>query len=77
VNRSTGEAAPLRVEWLDGGVAALADAELLTGPDAKAANTFERPDVVAAHRFEAVRVAGGVASLELPPLSLVALSLRV
>jgi alpha-N-arabinofuranosidase len=77
VNRSTSEAAPLRVEWLDGGVAALADAELLTGPDAKAANTFERPDVVAAHPFEAVRVAGGVASLELPPLSLVALSLRV
>jgi alpha-N-arabinofuranosidase len=77
VNRSTSEAAPLRVEWLGGAIAGLADAELLTGPDAKAANSFERPDLVAARAFDAVRVAGGAASLELPALSLAALSLRV
>jgi alpha-N-arabinofuranosidase len=77
VNRSTSEAAPLRVEWLGGAIAGLASAELLTGPDAKAANSFERPDVVAARSFDAVRVAGGAAALELPPLSLAALSLRV
>ena len=77
VNRSTSEAAPLRVEWLGAPVAGLADAELLTGPDAKAANSFEHPDVVVARPFDAVDRRDGAVQLELPPLSLVALSLRV
>jgi alpha-N-arabinofuranosidase len=77
VNRSPSEAAPLRVAWLGGALAGLADAELLTGPDAKAANSFERPDVVVARAFDAVRVRDGTAELALPPLSLLALSLRV
>ena len=77
VNRSTTESAPVRIERLDRPIQAVASAELLTGPDAKAANSFERPDVVTARPFEAARVRDGAASFDLPPLSLVVLSLSV
>lgn len=76
VNRSVDQVAPLRVERGDRPLAALASAELLTGPDAKAANSFEAQDVVSARPFDGVRVRDGVASCELPPLSFAALSLR-
>jgi len=76
VNRSTMEGAPLRVARLDRPIHSVASAELLTGSDAKAANSFERPDVVTPRPFGDVAVRDGAASFELPPLSLLALSLR-
>ena len=76
VNRSTTEGAPLRVARLDRPIQSVASAELLTGSDAKAANSFERPDVVTPRPFGDVAVRDGAASFELPPLSLLALSLR-
>jgi alpha-N-arabinofuranosidase len=76
VNRSPTEGAPLRIERSDRPLRSLGEAELLTGPDAGVANSFEAPDRVVARPFDGVRVREGVASLELPPLSLAALSLR-
>ena len=64
------EIADRPVEGLDG-------ADLLTGPDAKAANSFEQPEVVTSRPFAAVEIAEGVASVHLPPLSMVAMTLRL
>ena len=50
-------------------------AELLTGTDPTAANSFEAPDVVVPRPCEEVLVADGATGLELPPLSFTALSL--
>ncbi|MEP6896054.1 MAG: alpha-L-arabinofuranosidase C-terminal domain-containing protein, partial [Chloroflexota bacterium] len=46
VNRSPTESAPIRVQIADRSILSLEDAELLTGPDSKAANSFEQPDVI-------------------------------
>jgi alpha-N-arabinofuranosidase len=76
-NRSLDESAPVQVDLVDRAIAALESAELLTGPGAKAANSFERPNVVVSHPFVAVKIADGRAILELPPLSLAAMTFRL
>ncbi|MBM3359677.1 MAG: alpha-N-arabinofuranosidase [Betaproteobacteria bacterium] len=76
VNRSLTQAAPLRIERGDRPLGALASAELLTGPNAKAANSFECQDVIVARPYPDVRLRDGAATLELPPLSFAALTFR-
>ena len=51
-------------------------AEILTGPDSKAANTFETPNVVVSRPFDAVEE-GEQAHCTLPPLSFAALTLKL
>ncbi|MGC9348432.1 MAG: alpha-N-arabinofuranosidase [Anaerolineae bacterium] len=55
----------------------LESAELLTGPDPKAANAFEEPDVVQPVAFGDVTIASGKAEVTLPPLSVVAMTFTV
>ena len=74
VNRSLDETAPVRIELVDRPLTGLRSAELLSGPDAASANSFDQPDLVAAHPFSQVKFAAGAALVELPPLSLVALT---
>ena len=74
VNRSLDEAATVRIELADGEIAALESAEVLYGRDPKATNTFEQPDLVRSQLLEDVRVADGRAQVELPPLSVAAMS---
>jgi alpha-N-arabinofuranosidase len=76
-NRSLTEAAEVVVTMADRAIASLVEAEILTGPDAKAANSFEQPDRVAARAFTAVKIAGGKATITLPPLSVAALTLKM
>jgi alpha-N-arabinofuranosidase len=75
-NRSLDEKAEVRVELAGagGGLAALRDAELLSGPGAKAANSFEQQDVVRSQPFAGAAVRNGVATVELPPLSFAAVT---
>ncbi len=61
----------------DRSIAALVGAELLTGPGPKAANSFEQPDLVRPQPLEQVRLASGQAEIEMPPLSLVAMTFRL
>ena len=70
-------AAPVQVSLADRSIAGLVSAELLTGPNAQAANSYEQPDLVCARPFADVRIADGKASFELPPLSVAALTLRL
>jgi alpha-N-arabinofuranosidase len=77
VNRSLDEAARVQVELSDRDIAALDSAELLSGPGPKAANSFERPDLIKPRTFEEARVAAGRAEVELPPLSVAAMTFRL
>lgn len=50
-------------------------ADILTGPDAKAFNSFEDSDIIKAQPFEDIRVDDGRVRCKLPPLSFVAMTL--
>jgi len=76
-NRSPGEEAALTVEVSDGDVSAFESAELLTGADAKTANTFDKPELIKSVSFSDVVLRDGRAHLVLPPLSLVAMTLEL
>lgn len=77
INRSLTESAPVRVELGSRAIVGLESGEVLTGPDPQAANSFERPDVVKSCPFDEVRVVSGQVVTDLPPLSVVALTLRL
>jgi hypothetical protein len=53
------------------------DAEVLTGPHAKAANSFEKPDTIQSGVFSEVRLVAGCADFELPALSIAALTFQL
>jgi len=73
-NRSVDEPANVRIRVADGEITTLGSGEILTGPSAKSANSFAQPDVVKARAFADVSVVEGAASLELPPLSVAAMT---
>ncbi len=52
-------------------------ADLLTGPDAKAANTFETPNVIVPRPLDTVRVTPAEVHCTLPPLSFAALTVQL
>ncbi len=72
VNRSAGRAAPVVIDIADARIGSVQSAEILTGPGAKAANSFEQPDLVSAKSFDGFAVKAGKASVKLPPLSVAA-----
>ena len=76
-NRSPSDRAEVRVQLIDRPVVALADGEILTGPSAKAANSFEQPNVVESQPFAEVAIRDGSAAVMLPPLSLAAMTFTV
>jgi alpha-N-arabinofuranosidase len=76
-NRSTDQIAPLQVQLAGRALLGPISAEILTGPNAKAANTFEQPDQVVARPLQSVRLDGGQALVDLPPLSVAALTFHV
>jgi alpha-N-arabinofuranosidase len=75
-NRSVTDTATVDVHLTDGQIQSLESGELLTGPAAEAANTFEQPNLIQPRPFREVKFNNGVAIFDLPPLSLVALTLR-
>jgi alpha-N-arabinofuranosidase len=76
-NRSLEEPASVQVKLADRAIVGLDSADVLTGPDAKAANSFEQPDVVRPRSLADVKTAGGHAALALPPLSVTAVTFRL
>ena len=77
VNRSLGERQPVKLDLFGQHFAGLESAELLTGPGPFAMNTLEQPDLIASVPFSAVVVEPGQATLEMPPLSVMALTFSV
>jgi alpha-N-arabinofuranosidase len=76
-NRHLSETAQVHVNLTDCDILALDSAELLAGPDAKAANSFEQPGLVTSQPFAGVSIEQGKATLALPPLSVVATTFRI
>ncbi len=76
-NRALSEPATVRVAIADRAIRELESAEVLTGPDPKAVNSFEDPDVVQSQPLEDVTVASGKAEVVLPPFSVAAMTFRV
>jgi alpha-L-arabinofuranosidase len=76
-NRSQTESAPLIVDLVDRVIVSLAEGEILSGTDPKLVNTYEQPDAIQPQAFSAVTFEDGKAMLELPPLSVCALTLRL
>jgi alpha-N-arabinofuranosidase len=76
-NRSIDEAMEVQVNLVDKTIISMESAELLTGPNAKAENTFENPDVVISCSFEDVSIVNGRATYTLPPLSVAAITLNL
>jgi alpha-L-arabinofuranosidase len=74
VNRSQTTAVPTEVIWQSAAPKAIAAAYQLSGTDPKAANSFERPDVVVATSLPAMAVTGKKLSLVLPPMSFTVLA---
>ncbi len=77
INRSESERAPLAIRVLDKQLLSLESAELLTGPDPKAHNSFERPEVIRPVPLSDVEISDHIAALELPPLSLAAMTFKL
>ena len=73
-NRSLDELALVHIHLANHDLVSLESGELVTGPDAHAANSFECPDVIRSQPFTEVRVTEGRAAVELPPLSVAALT---
>jgi alpha-N-arabinofuranosidase len=75
-NRSLEQQAQVDVVVADRRVARVVDAELLSGPDPKAQNSYESPDVVRSKPFEGT-VGDGGAQFVLPPLAFLAATLEL
>ena len=76
-NRSLTEPAPVALAIADRAVTACEAAEILTGPEAKAANSFAEPELIKTREFTAVATEDGEVRCELPPLSFAALTVRL
>jgi alpha-N-arabinofuranosidase len=77
VNRSTRETAQVEIDHASGEITAVDSAEVVSGTDPKANNTYERPGVVRSAPLDTVKVADGKASIQLPPLSVAAVTFKV
>jgi alpha-N-arabinofuranosidase len=71
-NRHQTDTATVHIHLADGHISGLDSAEVLTGPDAQAANSYEQPDLIQTYSFDEVRVQNGRVTFELPPLSVFA-----
>jgi alpha-N-arabinofuranosidase len=76
-NRSLEESATVHLNLADRAIAALDSAEILTGPNPNAMNSFEQPDLIEARPFQAVEISAGSATINLPPLSVAALTFQL
>ncbi|HTL51767.1 MAG TPA: alpha-L-arabinofuranosidase C-terminal domain-containing protein, partial [Planctomycetota bacterium] len=62
------------VNLADGKLTGVASAEIVTGKDPKAANSYAKPDVITARKFNSIDLKNGQAIVTLPPLSFAAVS---
>jgi alpha-N-arabinofuranosidase len=74
VNRSAGEEAPVEISTAGVQLRSVLSAELITGPSAESCNTFEAPEVVRSRGFDGIVLRDGGAIMQLPALSVVAIT---
>jgi alpha-N-arabinofuranosidase len=76
-NRDPAGNASLKIMLADGRIERLESCELLSGPDAKAANSFDKPNVIRCEPFDDVGIRNGSALVTMPPLSVLAMTLGI
>jgi alpha-L-arabinofuranosidase len=76
-NRCLAEPSPVKVVVADRRIARAEEAEILTGPGAKAENTFDNPNVVCSAGLDGVAIENGSVRMVIPPLSFAALTLEL
>jgi alpha-N-arabinofuranosidase len=76
-NRNLDAAAAVTVAVADRRIVGHQEAELVTGPGAKAGNSFADPHVIRTTGLDGVTAEGGTARFSMPPLSFAALTLEL
>jgi len=74
VNRNLEAAARVEIHHPGGQLTGVESGEIVTGSDPDARNTFEQPNRITSQPFQALSIQEGVAQLEIPPISVVAVS---
>ena len=77
VNRSQTGNHTVTLELFGKDLTGLSSAEILTGPGPFAMNSLETPNVITSRPFGTVKIEAGKASIEMPPLALVAMTFKV
>lgn len=77
VNRNLTEPALIQLQLADRPILKLENADLLTGPEASAANSYEKPDIIKSHPWADASLIDGEAFFELPPLAVSASSWKL
>lgn len=77
VNRSQTESADVEIDLAGMTIQGVDSAEVLTGSDPKAVNTYEQPNTLVSRAFNGVEVRDGKAALRLPALSVTAVSFKI
>jgi alpha-N-arabinofuranosidase len=73
-NRSVDQPSELVIDLSDRPISNLTNGDLLTGPSAKSANSYEHPDLVRTVPISGVTIEDGKARVTLPPLSVAAMT---
>jgi alpha-N-arabinofuranosidase len=73
-NRSTDETATVEISNAGIPLESVQSAELVTGPSATTCNAFDQPSLISSQRFEAIKLEDGIATFQLPPYSIAAIS---
>ena len=74
INRNTDEAATIQIAPAGIQLKSIQSAELVTGPSADARNTIEQPNTICNQVFRDIQLDNGNAVVQLPPLSVAAIS---
>lgn len=74
INRNLVQPAPVEISLSDRQIVAFENGELLTGPEAKSANSFEQPDLIKSQPLTGTKISNGKAIFELPALSVAAMT---
>jgi alpha-L-arabinofuranosidase len=77
VNRSQDQFAPVEIHLAERQIVSQMDGDILTGPDAKTANSYAKPNLIVSKIWNETKISNGHAHLDLPPLSMAALTFKV
>jgi alpha-N-arabinofuranosidase len=77
VNRNTSETAEVEIDHAGGKIESVKSAEVISGSDPNASNTFENPTTICSGPLQTVKVSERKASVQLPPLSVAAVTFKV
>ncbi len=77
VNRDLNKPMEVKIKIGDASVVKLLDAEVVTGKDPRAANSYDCPNLVRSQSYEDISIEGGVATISLPPMSVYAGTLEI